>query len=83
MRKTITGVSALFISICCSNVFAEESPHQFSGGVALVTEYLYRGISQTSEKAALQGSMEYAHEPSGFYVAAWGLQHRLCRKPGS
>ena len=61
----------IIASLCCMNVWAEEeSPHQFSANVALVSDYLYRGISQTSEKAAIQGGMDYAHA-SGFYVGTW------------
>lgn len=48
---------------------AETSP--FSGNVSLVTDYLYRGISQTGGGPALQGGFDYAH-PSGFYIGAWG-----------
>jgi uncharacterized protein (TIGR02001 family) len=42
-----------------------------TGNVALVTNYLYRGISQTSGKPAIQGGFDYAHA-SGFYAGAWG-----------
>jgi len=48
---------------------AETSP--FSGNVSLVSDYLYRGISQTAAKPAIQGGFDYAH-PSGFYIGAWG-----------
>jgi uncharacterized protein (TIGR02001 family) len=42
-----------------------------TGNVALVTDYLYRGISQSAGKPAIQGGFDYAH-PSGFYIGAWG-----------
>jgi uncharacterized protein (TIGR02001 family) len=42
-----------------------------TGNVALVTNYLYRGISQTAGKPAIQGGFDYAHA-SGFYAGAWG-----------
>jgi uncharacterized protein (TIGR02001 family) len=48
-----------------------ETPiHTFSGKVALYSEYEYRGISQTSEKPALQLNLDYAHA-SGFYVGTF------------
>ena len=50
-------------------VLAQESP--FSANVSLTTDYAYRGISQTDEKAALQGGFDYAHS-SGFYAGVWG-----------
>lgn len=38
--------------------------------VSLYTEYEYRGISQTSEKPALQFNLDYSH-PSGFYLGTF------------
>lgn len=43
----------------------------FSGNVSLTTNYLYRGISQTAGKPAIQGGFDYAN-PNGLYVGAWG-----------
>ena len=42
-----------------------------SGNVALTSDYVFRGVSQTNEEPALQGGIEYAHD-SGFYAGAWG-----------
>jgi uncharacterized protein (TIGR02001 family) len=42
-----------------------------TANVALVTNYLYRGISQTGGKPAIQGGFDYAHA-SGFYAGVWG-----------
>lgn len=69
MRKTILA-SALVAALPFAGVaHAEESP--VSANVALVSDYTYRGISQTDERAALQGGLDYAH-PSGFYLGVWG-----------
>ena len=46
------------------------SPHAFTGKVGLYSEYEYRGISQTSEKPALQLNLDYAHA-SGFYLGTF------------
>ena len=52
-------------------VRADETPeHSFTGKVALYSEYEYRGISQTSEKPALQLNLDYAHA-SGFYLGTF------------
>lgn len=48
---------------------AEDSP--FSANVTLTTDYLYRGISQTGHKPAIQGGFDFAHS-SGFYAGVWG-----------
>lgn len=49
---------------------AEESPHSLSANVALTSNYIFRGISQTGGDAAVQGGFDYAHS-SGFYVGTW------------
>jgi uncharacterized protein (TIGR02001 family) len=44
--------------------------HSFTGKAALYSEYEYRGISQTSEKPAVQLNLDYAHS-SGFYLGTF------------
>lgn len=46
----------------------EASPLSFN--VGLVTDYRYRGISQSRLKPALQGGVDYAL-PGGFYIGTW------------
>ena len=46
-------------------------PGEFSATVAFTTDYVYRGISQTSEDVALQSSLDWNHD-SGVYVGMWG-----------
>ncbi|WJW75657.1 TorF family putative porin [Thiohalobacter sp. IOR34] len=43
---------------------------EISGNVALATDYMFRGVSQTDNQMALQGGFDWAHE-SGFYIGAW------------
>ncbi len=43
---------------------------QFSANIGAVTDYRFRGVSQTLGKPALQGGMDYAHS-SGLYVGTW------------
>jgi uncharacterized protein (TIGR02001 family) len=50
---------------------APASPHTFTSNVGLVSNYLYRGISQTGAGGAIQGGFDYAHS-SGFYAGVWG-----------
>ncbi len=50
-------------------VQAQESTLAFNAGV--VSEYRYRGLSQTRFKPAVQGGVDYS-DKSGFYVGAWG-----------
>lgn len=47
-----------------------KSPHTFSANVSLVTDYRFRGISQTMRRPAIQGGFDYSHT-SGFYLGTW------------
>lgn len=42
-----------------------------SGTAAIVSDYDFRGFSQTGEDPAVQLSLDYTHE-SGWYLGAWG-----------
>ncbi len=42
-----------------------------SANVGFVSDYVFRGITQTSHNPAVQGGVDYAHE-SGVYVGVWG-----------
>ncbi len=43
----------------------------FTANIGLTTDYIYRGIAQTSHNPAVQGGFDYAHS-SGFYAGVWG-----------
>ncbi|WP_323740813.1 TorF family putative porin [Caenimonas koreensis] len=49
---------------------APEPDYTLSYNVGVVTDYRYRGISQSRLNPALQGGIDYAHK-SGFYVGTW------------
>lgn len=49
----------------------EEDESPISANVSLVSNYLYRGISQSGGKPAIQGGFDYEHS-SGFYVGVFG-----------
>lgn len=42
-----------------------------TGNVAFTTDYMFRGISQTTNNAAIQGTLSYAFD-NGLYATAWG-----------
>ena len=74
MRKLILG-AAIAGAFAISTAFAQTpapaapaSPLSFNLG--LTSNYLFRGISQTHGRPAIQGGIDYAHA-SGFYVGAW------------
>jgi uncharacterized protein (TIGR02001 family) len=50
---------------------AAESPHTFTANVGLVSDYRFRGISQSYSDPAIQGGFDYSHS-SGVYLGTWG-----------
>jgi len=42
-----------------------------SASIAVTSDYVWRGVSQTDSGPALQGGVSYKHE-SGFYMGLWG-----------
>jgi uncharacterized protein (TIGR02001 family) len=74
MRKSILGLSAVSLAALSVPAFAQEEPTPaltVTGNAAVVTDYRFRGISQTDKRFALQGGITVTHE-SGFYVSTWG-----------
>lgn len=67
----------LAASAMSTPAFAQEEdenkvgPFTLSGGVDLVSDYRFRGISLSNEKVEVQPSLTLTHD-SGFYVSAWG-----------
>ncbi|MDI9334053.1 MAG: TorF family putative porin [Cytophagales bacterium] len=49
---------------------AAEPDYTISYNVGAVTDYRFRGISQTSNGPAIQGGIDFAHK-SGVYLGAW------------
>jgi len=47
------------------------SPNTFSYNVGLYSQYIFRGLTQTARRPAIQGGADYSHS-SGFYLGTWG-----------
>lgn len=60
-----------FLSAPALAADAPASPHTLTGNIAVTTDYVFRGVSQTQGGPALQGGFDYSHA-SGFYLGAWG-----------
>jgi uncharacterized protein (TIGR02001 family) len=78
MKKIILSVAVL--AALATSAYAQTaapaapaeaaSPHTFTGNVAVVSDYRFRGITQTFRQPAIQGGFDYAHS-SGFYLGNW------------
>lgn len=79
MRKTLFAASLATAALAtpalvqaqAAPAAAPASPHTFTGNVGLYSQYIFRGLTQTNGKPALQGGADYSHS-SGFYAGVWG-----------
>jgi len=62
MKKFIFAVVAMMLS---GSALA-----QLTGNMSLVSDYRFRGLSQTQNNMAVQGGIDYTHK-SGFYIGNW------------
>lgn len=76
-KKNLGGaIAALLVVGASGQAVAEKKAMEtnigdFSANVAVYSDYIYRGISQTLEEPALQGGIDWSHD-SGLYVGVWG-----------
>jgi len=74
MKKTNLSVAIALLATSTISIAADEDNSFYgftpSASVALTTDYMWRGVSQTNNDPAIQGSFDLAHE-SGVYVGAW------------
>ena len=63
---SVAVASALLSGVAATSVQAFD----ISANVALVSDYRFRGISQTGKDAAIQGGFDASWEP-GFYLGTW------------
>lgn len=82
MRFSTTTLGALLLAASATPAFAQDAapaaaptapPPEItiSATAAVVSDYRFRGVSQTDKQFAIQGSITVTHA-SGFYVSAWG-----------
>ncbi len=43
---------------------------EISANIGVTSNYVWRGVTQTDDGAAIQGGVDYAHD-SGFYIGTW------------
>lgn len=73
-RSAVTVALLASLPLAAPMVHAEEvesSAYTLSANVGLFSQYIFRGISYTQEKPALQGGFDVAHR-SGLYLGVWG-----------
>lgn len=74
MRTSFGPLLGLALALGATPAFAQEEESKaitINGTATVVSDYRFRGISQTDKDFALQGSITATHE-SGLYVSVWG-----------
>ena len=72
---TLLVLSMMFSTGPINQAHAEDPeliniPGSFSGSFGIVSEYRYRGLDQSDDHPALQGSFDWSHE-KGYYLGVW------------
>lgn len=69
--KLVALASALLASGAMAQSTAPEPDYSYSFNVGAVSDYRYRGLSQTRLQPAFQFGADFSHA-SGFYIGTWG-----------
>ena len=72
--RLLAGLACMAAATAAAPAFAQEEPTgpvSVSGSVTLVSDYRFRGVSQTDKELAIQGGISVSHE-SGVYAGTWG-----------
>lgn len=67
-KKKVLPAALVMASLATVAIDAQAD---ISANAALVSDYRFRGISQSNENAAIQAGFDYGFE-NGFYVGTWG-----------
>lgn len=83
MKKSLLAIAVLS-TLGSSFAFADEAaapaahaadakapPYAIAYNVGLFSQYIFRGLTQTQNKLAVQGGVDFTHS-NGFYAGAWG-----------
>ena len=75
MRTSILALTGLFLVSGAAPAIAQDtappSAITISGNATVVSDYRFRGISQSDKRFAVQGALTVSHE-SGLYASVWG-----------
>ncbi|WGG51174.1 TorF family putative porin [Rugamonas sp. DEMB1] len=83
MKKLILA-TAVMAAFAGSYAHAEDikPDNEVSFNASVVSDYRFRGISQTRVKPAVQGGVDYVNNPTGLYVGAWASNIKWTKDAG-
>jgi len=56
--------------VCALTLASTAATAEVTANASVTNNYIWRGLTQTTNDAAVQGGIDYAHE-SGFYIGTW------------
>ncbi len=68
--KTIKKTSLAVAIIAATAGFSQASYAAVEANIGATSNYLWRGVSQSSDGVSVSGGLDYSHE-SGFYAGTW------------
>ncbi|MEW5838725.1 MAG: TorF family putative porin [Pseudomonadota bacterium] len=74
-HPTLRAAMLLSLGLAVAPSFAEDAPaeaapaYTLTGNMSLTTDYVWRGVSQTQNKPAVQGGVDFG--ANGFYLGMW------------
>ena len=69
--STVAAVPMVMASALAPALAGEAPASKWVGSAGVVNDYLFRGMSQTNRKPAVQAGVEFDHA-SGWYLGGWG-----------
>lgn len=82
LKQIALAASALVLSgAALAQAAAPQPDYTLSANIGVISDYRYRGISQTRLKPALQGGLDFSHK-SGFYLGAWASSIKWIKDAG-
>lgn len=84
-RGLVFGLVLGASAVLAAPAMAQEEPagpFSLTGNVTFASQYVFRGVSLSNEKPAIQGGLTLSHE-SGFYASAWGSSGKFNDGAGS
>jgi uncharacterized protein (TIGR02001 family) len=75
-KRALLPLAGLAFACLTASAFADEPAAPapdwtYPGSVSLTSDYIFRGLTQTNKRPALQAGIEFDNA-SGFYAGAWG-----------
>ena len=81
IAKSMVIVAVAVSGAAFAQTKAPEPDYTLSYNVGVVSDYRYRGISQSRLKPALQGGIDFAHK-NGFYLGTWASTIKWIKDAG-